>query len=254
MKMKIVIIGSGNVATVFGKLFLKKGHEIVQVTGRNNIAVKKLARQLKTTAEINFQNIFPNADLYIIAVSDDAVEKVAAEIFLKNKLIVHTAGAVSKDVLKNVSENYGVIYPLQSIRKELKHLPEMPLLVDGNSEETKNKLLKIAKTISSNVEFANDKARLNYHAAAVIVSNFSNHLFALTKDFCRHKKIDFTFLFPIIKETVWRIEEQEPSEMQTGPAIRNDKETMKKHEELLSSNYYLGKIYRLMSKSIESYY
>jgi predicted short-subunit dehydrogenase-like oxidoreductase (DUF2520 family) len=66
------------------------------------------------------------ANLYVIAVSDEAVAEVASQLIVHNKLVVHTAGSVSKDVLKQASRNYGVLYPLQSLRKEMKDLPLTP--------------------------------------------------------------------------------------------------------------------------------
>ena len=44
-----------------------------------------------------------NADVYIIAVSDDAIDDVIADIQLPKKVVAHTAASVSKDILKNVS-------------------------------------------------------------------------------------------------------------------------------------------------------
>src|ERR1035437_2144026 len=135
--MQVVIIGSGNTATVFGKLVLQKGHRIVQVVGRNSLAVSQLATQLNATPVNSYSEINLGADLYIIAVSDNAIAEVAQKLDLKQKTIVHTAGSVPKSVLKEVSNSYGVIWPLQTLRKEMdQKIPEIPLIVDGNNEET----------------------------------------------------------------------------------------------------------------------
>jgi predicted short-subunit dehydrogenase-like oxidoreductase (DUF2520 family) len=248
--MKIIIIGSGNAASVLGRMMVKAGHLVMQVCGRNKNAVALLAKELNANAETDLKNISTEADLYFIAVNDDNVVEIAKTLKLKNKLVVHTAGSVSKKILKNVSENYGVLYPLQSLRKDLEYLPIVPLLVDGNSENAKKELIDFAKTISENVAEADDEQRLKLHVAAVVVSNFTNHLFALTKDFCEKENVDFKVLFPLIKETVLRIEKHEPSEMQTGPAIRGDNKTIEKHLELLKNYASLGKIYQVMSESI----
>ena len=182
--MTVVLIGSGNTANVLGKIIIRANHKVAQVCGRNKAAVARLAKELKTNAETNFKKIFTGADIYIIAVADDAVESVSLQLNLKNKVVVHTAGAVSKNILENISTAFGVIYPLQSLRKELDYLPEMPLLVDGNNKKVTGKIIDFAKTISKNVAQANDETRLKLHVAAVIISNFTNHLFTLAKDFC----------------------------------------------------------------------
>ncbi len=248
--MNITIIGSGNAAYVLGRMMVKAGHSIAQVYGRNEGDVIALADELGTKVAIAMKHIAGDADLYLIAVSDGSIAKIAAELRLKDKLVVHTAGSVSKDVLADVSANFGVLYPLQSLRKELGYLPEIPFLVDGSSENVKEKLIAFAKTLSDNISEADDQQRLNLHVAAVIVSNFTNHLFTLTKDFCDKEKVDFKFLLPLIQETVNRVHKYEPAAMQTGPAIRRDRVTVKKHLLLLKSYVSLKKIYKRMSESI----
>src|SRR5690349_6915651 len=119
--MDIVIIGSGNVAAVLGRKFKAAGHHILQVIGRNAKAASELAYEWETKSANYLSLVNKHAEVYIIAVADDAINSVAAELKLKDKVVAHTAGSVSKDVLKNVSDHYGVFYPLQSLRKETKH-------------------------------------------------------------------------------------------------------------------------------------
>ncbi|MES1226198.1 MAG: NAD(P)-binding domain-containing protein, partial [Bacteroidota bacterium] len=74
--MKIVIIGTGNVATILGKKFKDAGHVIVQVAGRNSAAASKLAYELNTVSTNYQSSIDSSADVYIIAVSDSAISNV----------------------------------------------------------------------------------------------------------------------------------------------------------------------------------
>lgn len=249
--MQVVIIGSGNTATVFGKLVLQKGHQIVQVLGRNSLAVSKLATQLNAAAVNSYSEINLDADLYILAVSDNAITEVAQKIDLVNKTIVHTAGSVPKSVLNEVSDSYGVIWPLQTLRKEIEQkIPEIPLMIDGNNEETIKIITSFALSLSKNVKFADDMEREKTHLAAVIASNFTNHLFALTDDFCEKENLDFQMLIPLIVETADRMKYSMPADVQTGPAARTDIVTIEKHLQLLELHPYLKKLYLRMSNSI----
>ena len=249
--MEIVIIGSGNVATVLGRKFKAAGHRILQVVSRNASAASKLAYELDTQST-NFPVIINRqAEIYIIAVSDDAIDDITYELKLPGKIVVHTAASVSKDILKNVSEHYGVFYPLQSLRKELKDIPDAPIFFDGNDDFTKKKLEALANSISYEyVLQAGDDARLKLHVAAVLVSNFTNHLYKLAEDYCKKEGIDFKELIPLIEETATRVREISPQKTQTGPALRNDEETIQKHLELLSSHPQLKKVYEFMTESI----
>ena len=248
--MRIVIIGSGNVASVLGRLFIKNNHEVVQVVSRNKVHAKILADELKCPFTDNTGIIDTSAALYLVAVSDGALFDLNNNIHLGKKLILHTAGSVSKDVLKNISVNYGVLYPLQSLRKEKEYDGEIPFLVDGNTEETKTLIEDFAKTLSANVTKATDDERLKLHVAAVVVSNFTNHLYALAEDFCNKENIDFKLLAPLIKETAERVQTISPATAQTGPAARNDIFTLDKHLQLLSKHPRLKYIYLKLTDSI----
>lgn len=248
--MKIVIIGTGNVATVLGKLIHNAGHEIVQVLSRNEESAKKLAASFNCDFGTFVTTQHKDADLYLFAITDTALYHLDQYIQLDKKLVVHTAGSVSKDILKNISANYGIIYPLQSLAKNTEVLPEIPLMVDGSSDETTLQLRKFALTLSPYVSLVSDAERLKYHVAAVLVSNFTNHLFAMADEFCKTENIDFKELFPLINETVSRIQTNAPKAVQTGPAIREDIYTLGKHLQILSAHPDLKYLYLKLSESI----
>jgi predicted short-subunit dehydrogenase-like oxidoreductase (DUF2520 family) len=250
--MDIVIIGSGNVAAVLGRKFRAAGHHILQVASRNASAASALAYEWNTVSTNYLSAINRNAEVYIIAVSDNAIEVVIKELKLPGKVVAHTAASVPKEILKSVTGHYGVFYPLQSLRKDMKELPDMPIFFDGSDEKTKKSLEKLAHSISKvQVVEAGDDARLKLHVAAVVVSNFTNHLYALAQDYCLKEGLDFKQLLPLIKETASRIETISPKEAQTGPAIRHDKETIQKHIELLKDHPQLKNIYLLLTESIQ---
>lgn len=248
--MKISIIGSGNVATVLGRLLIQAGFIIEEIVSRNKMHVLQLAKELKASAVERISSISKNSDIYIIAVNDDAIKSVCNELSVDDKIVVHTCGSVSMNILQNTSNNYGVLYPLQSLRKEITYKPVIPFLIDANNEETKIAIIQLAASISKNVVHANDEQRMQYHLSAIITSNFSNHLFALTKAYCVNNNIDFSLLLPLIEETVKRMHEYDPAELQTGPAIRNDQSTIQKHLALLKTYPQLQTVYEMMSNSI----
>ncbi len=248
--MEIVIIGSGNVASVIGRLCKQKGHEIVQVVSRNAAHAKSLADELNCAWADYNEKLNDSAGIYIIAVADSALQELNKSISLGNKLILHTAGSVSKDVLKDISHNYGVLYPLQSLRKEMNYETDIPFLIDGNTAETTTLVEDFAATLSSIVTKTTDDERLKLHVAAVMVSNFTNHLYALAESFCKKENVDFNLLNPLIRETAERIQKFSPAAVQTGPAVRNDIFTIEKHLRILSEHPQLKYMYIKLTDSI----
>jgi predicted short-subunit dehydrogenase-like oxidoreductase (DUF2520 family) len=249
--MNIILLGSGNVASVLGRKFYKAGHHILQVASRNSKAASALAYEWKTYSTNYSGPIKKNADLYIIAVSDHAIAEVTEGLHFPGKIVAHTAASVSKDVLKNISEHYGVFYPLQSLRKDSKNTPEIPFFIDGSDAHTLAALEKLAHSISTTpVHKANDEDRAKLHLAAVFASNFTNHLLALAQDYCEKEGIDFNELRPLIMETMKRLELDDPKNMQTGPAARNDEAVIAKHLAMLEKYPHLKQVYTNLTASI----
>jgi predicted short-subunit dehydrogenase-like oxidoreductase (DUF2520 family) len=248
--MRVVIIGSGNVASVMGRLIKRNGHEIVQVISRNAANAKVLADELQCAFSDNNNAVEMNAEIYLVSVNDGALYELNKSFHLGQKLILHTAGSVPMDILKDISLNYGVLYPLQSLRKEMDYHTDIPFLIDGNTEETITLIEDFARTLSGTVAKAGDEERLKLHVAAVVVSNFTNHLYALAEDFCAKENIDFKLLVPLIRETAQRVETHSPASVQTGPALRNDIFTLDKHLRLLANHPKLKYIYLKLTDSI----
>lgn len=249
--MRVVIIGAGNVATVFGRLIIKANHEVIQVVSRSIGNARLLANELGCAFADNPKILDTTADVYVVAMADAALNDIKESYFLGDKLIVHTAGSVSKDILKLVSIRYGVMYPLQSLRKENRGgQQDIPLLIDGNTPEVTNLVEQFALTLSSTVAIVDDEQRMKLHVAAVIVSNFTNHLYSLAADYCNKESLDFKMLQPLIEETANRLRYHLPVEMQTGPAIRKDITTLDKHLRILMQHPELKKVYLRMTDSI----
>jgi len=252
--MKVVIIGSGNVATVMGARIAAAGHAIVQVVARRPDAAAALGREWGTASTTDWAAVRRDADLYLVSISDKAIAGLSAVLSLPGRLVVHTAGAVPLRALAGVSRRCGVLYPLQSLRSEIRPFPEFPLLIDAEDPDDLALLETFARTISRQVQHADDDYRLKCHVAAVLVNNFGNFLYTLANDFCHRERIDFGLLLPIIRETAARLDHYPPREVQTGPAIRGDAETMRRHLEQLAGYPQSQALYELFSAQIAAYY
>ncbi|MFT4203744.1 MAG: DUF2520 domain-containing protein [Chitinophagaceae bacterium] len=252
--METVIIGSGNVATVLAEKLSANGVAITQIIARNPNTGKALAEKTKAQYTDDYNRIVLNADVYIICVQDDFLPETAQKlekVLPKDRLVVHTTGSASIKILEKVSSRYGVLYPLQSLRKENSSVKEMPLFLDANIPETLSTLELLANKISFNIGFADDEQRIRLHIAAVFVSNFPNYLYTIAESFSRQHGIDFSFLLPLMEESVSRLHRFAPKEIQTGPAARGDLSTIQKHESILQKeNPEILEVYRFLTRKI----
>lgn len=248
--MQVTIIGSGNVATVLAKLMRSKGYSIAEVYSQTFSHAETLAKIVGAKAIDKIGEISKNADVYIIALSDKAIDEITALLSFPEKLVLHTAGSVSKNVLQTITSKFGVLYPVQSIRKDMDEQTPIPFLVDGNTEETILEIESLAKTLHAKVVRGGDEERLKLHVAAVFACNFVNYMYLQSATYCEKEHIDFSLLQPLIEETANRLQKNHPAEVFTGPAVRKDVATVQKHLTMLKKYPALHEIYLQLSEKI----
>jgi len=249
--MKIVLLGSGNVATHLGHALKTAGHEILQVWSRSLSNAQQLAGSLSAAYTDEIAALNNTADIYILSVKDDAIEEVASSFSFGDKLLVHTSGTASIDSLGKERVNKGVFYPLQTFSKQKEvDFSSVPLLLEGSTEEVTKQLNGLAGSISQVVQSASSAQRAAIHVAAVFACNFSNHLYALSKSLLAKEGLDFKLLLPLITETAAKVQSLNPEDAQTGPAARNDQLSIEKHKKYLELSPDLLQLYTLMTDSI----
>ncbi len=251
--MEIVVIGSGNIATHLAKGFHEIGHNILQVYSKNIANAHVLASSISSLATDQISRINQSAGLYLIAVSDHAIPEVVEQLPQSIQgIVVHTSGATPMATLRKFRD-YGVIYPLQSLTKDIaSNLKEIPFGVEGNSEQTTNTLITQMSALSTKTFNCSSAQRLALHTAAVFANNFSNALFQIAYEILQSENLPFDLLRPIIAETAQKVQDYLPSQTQTGPAKRNDIQTIKRHLQFLSENPRWLKIYQQLTEEISS--
>jgi len=251
VNMDIVIIGSGNVATHLGKA-LKSTHNIVTVFSRNIEKASELADMVGAKAVNNLKDIPANADFYIISVKDDAIKNIVNLTDKVNGIVMHTAGSISIDELNHFS-SYGVFYPFQTFTKNKEvNFNNIPVLIEGNTDETRKKIHDLALSISEKVYNVSSEQRLMLHISAVFACNFVNHFYHIAETILKKADLPFDLLIPLITETADKVQSTSPFLAQTGPASRNDQDTIQKHLDVLHrlNEKRAENIYREISEDI----
>jgi predicted short-subunit dehydrogenase-like oxidoreductase (DUF2520 family) len=250
--MKVVIIGSGNVATHLAKALLKADVEIAQIWSNTYKNAVELADLVGAKAIKQLHEVEATADLCMIAVKDDAIATIAAQLKDFKGVVAHTAGAVNLSVFSGLVANYGVFYPLQTFSKtkEISFLT-IPICIEANNEHTLSILKLVGDKLSKKVKYIDSEKRKILHLAAVFACNFTNHLYAISQEILEANQLEFDLLRPLISETANKVQFELPTQVQTGPAFRKDEKTLHNHEELLNSQPELKKMYKMMSDGIK---
>ncbi|NVK51527.1 MAG: DUF2520 domain-containing protein [Flavobacteriaceae bacterium] len=228
--LKTLIIGNGNVASHFIKAFTKAG--TIEATQLDS-------RKIDTISDY---------DVIVIAISDDVIATVSEKLKDTTSLVVHTSGTVAMNVLQ--TKRKGVFYPLQTFTKDKSvDFSKIPFCIEATNATDLQILSTLAKALDVKAYEISTEQRKKLHIAAVFVNNFTNHMYTIGKDICDEHQVPFEILLPLIEETAKKVKELSPKEAQTGPAKRNDIETIQSHLENL--NLHQQEIYSLLTKSIQ---
>lgn len=255
--LRIVLLGGGNLAFHLSKALAGlPGYPLVQVWARSQKQAKALGVRANCAFTHKFQEIESRANLYILCISDDSIESVAADLAGRippDAMVVHTSGSKPSGLFKSMYRNYGVFYPLQTFSRDKKiTFSAVPLFITASTKQTKSHLIYLASLLSQEVRVIDDTTRIKLHLAAVFVNNFPNYIYALTDQFLESQKLDLRLFYPLMEETLVKIKTMPPLKAQTGPARRHDKSVIDQHLKLLqkSRQEELELIYQLFTRLI----
>ncbi len=255
----IVVIGTGNVAQhILQSLNHQPKVKVLQIFNhRKSKSAKLVSKLYNCTLETNYQQITPLADIYIIAVKDEAIAEVIKNLIpLKIKgIIVHTSGSMDVLALKKASKKTGVFYPLQTFYKgAVINWKDTPILIEASTKNTQYQLHQLASLVSNIVKVVDSQKRLQMHLAAVFACNFTNAMYVAAYQIIQDGLgiNDAKLLFPIMEHSFNKLKNVHPIKAQTGPAMRNDQVVIKKHLELIKSNKQLLHVYKNVSDLIVS--
>ena len=247
--IRLVLIGTGKVAQRLYDLW--KNNEVVsvvQVVGRNKI---RLSRFGGTATESSISNLVEDADIYLLAVPDAAIEEVSRQVTGTGKFIVHTSGTAGID---HLSEKHrpGVFYPIQTFSRDRPpDLKTVPICIEATRAADLQLLKQLGNTLSERVQEVTSENRKVIHLAAVFANNFTNHLYHISQELMDSLPMPREILQPLIEETASKLREISALDAQTGPALRNDELTIDQHLRILKNPGHRD-IYKLLSNSIRN--
>ncbi|MBK9390903.1 MAG: DUF2520 domain-containing protein [Bacteroidetes bacterium] len=251
----VSFVGAGRVGSVMCRELFKNGFVIDTIISASETGGQALANECKASWTSKL-TIPETTDIVIVAVPDRKLKSILGRLKCKPETIVaHTAGSIGLDIFPDGIVNRGVIYPLQTFSHNRKvNFRDLPVFIESSNTETSSVLAEIAGRLGARIYYADTEHRRKLHLAAVFACNFTNHMMTLGKELAENAGYTFEEMKPLIQETFVKAFEAGPENSQTGPAVRNDKNTVRKHLELLSFDRDLQIIYRKISKSIYKYH
>ena len=259
---RTVVVGLGPVGTTLATELANIGYKPLFLLDKQDKKATKLAKQLHATAITKIEEIQPKTRLILLTVPDPEIRKVARNLSkLKldwNKIVViHTSGPLGPDELQPLARlGAGIVacHPYQTFPRQRKitNLQDVTFGITGNSRGIAE-ARKLVKAMGGQLLLVSPEKRTLYHLSAVFASGciatdlwMSTHILqslGITKS--QAQKV----LYPITLRTVLNAFSFGTEAAVTGPAVRKDMNTVKKHLRALKKEFpEFAEAYREMSK------
>ena len=224
--MKLGIIGNGRASWAFASTWRRIGWPLTGIATRG-APIDELAA---------------SSEIILIAVTDRAIEEVAASIPDTNAIIVHPSGA-----LPALRGGFS-LHPLKSLPPvgEPSDLEGTLLVFEGAHRDI---ALQIASKAGARFAEISADAKIRYHAGAVFGSNYIAALLDIAEELIG---IDGARgdIAALARSAIDNWAAHTDARRFTGPASRGDDAVMQQHRDALRDSPELAEIYRLLAARI----
>ena len=262
-KPTIAIIGPGRAGSALGRALHTAGYTIAAIGGRNPDHVRNLAEELGARACQSPATTIDLADLTILAVPDDVIHPLAAEMVdslcsAAGHAAVHLSGAQEgRAALRPLAERgslrTGVFHPLQTFRRGPEAVHNVAGTYFGLDADAalRDQLTQMARDLEGHPFDLSGVDRALYHAAAVFAANYPTTLLAEAIALAAQAGLDSETarrgMTTLLAGAVNNLRDLAPAEAITGPASRGDQGTIERHLDALKNDPELQRLYQLLA-------
>jgi predicted short-subunit dehydrogenase-like oxidoreductase (DUF2520 family) len=231
--MRIALVGPGRAGTAVALAASRADHRIVSVSGRRPAAVEAVAALFGATP-LPLDAVIGPADLMLIAVRDDAITAVAAELQVTGvTAAVHVSGAVPVAALEPLAADgaqLGSFHPLQTLPTAEAGAAAIPgaWVAVTAAEPLRQRLFALAASLGATPFLLADADKPLYHAAAAAAANFPLVSLMMAEALFTAAGVPFAAARPLVDAVIANAFDIGPAESLTGPVARGDVDTVRR--------------------------
>jgi predicted short-subunit dehydrogenase-like oxidoreductase (DUF2520 family) len=259
----VSIIGAGRLGTSLASALSKKGYRIKALSCKRRSSAeesRKIIGEGRALAD-NVQAARLGESVFL-CLPDEEMEKVVAQLAASNidwskKLVLHCSGLLSSAVLKPLKDKGALtasFHPLQSFsrkRTAAEHFRGIYFGLEGCSQALRP-ARKIVGQLGGHPLLLQAKDKAAYHSACSIASNFLVVLLdmavSLLKGIGLSEEKAFQVLLPLIEGTLHNVKKFNIGTSLTGPVLRGDLKSVKKHLKALRTFPSFHETYRKLAE------
>ncbi|MGQ9664741.1 MAG: DUF2520 domain-containing protein [bacterium] len=259
--MKIGLIGCGRLGLTIG-YFLRKYKCLYGVYDTDKKKIKYAVKILKISDNPGYEKLIKNCQVLLFATPDDRILDAynrAKKHFTDKKFLFHFSGLLPAEVFaENKNVFCAALHPFATFP-----YPRIPplrkkydLFFQGDKKSYRI-ALRIFPRKHFRIHTITKKHKPFYHLLGVFSSNMVVALIEailyLSRKLAWRKKDFNDFIFPMMIETIMNVKKYGVKKGLSGPLVRGDVESIKKHLKILEKNPALHNIYRSLSQIILKY-
>ena len=245
------LIGAGRVGITLGVLLRRAGHVIVGASGRSGSSLERAADYIGCPSSTSFLDVIEDAEAILIAVPDDSVEPVSSALteagLKEGTVVLHAAGSIGLGPLRPLEEAGAHIlaaHVLQSVPNVDAGIERVPGSWFGVTcgDDMRGWASDFVEAVGGKVLWVDEDARDLYHAGAVIASNYLTVLGSLIES----TGMEVAPYLPLMSGSIANIETLGSDAALTGPIVRGDIGTIKRHLSRLGAFPEVESAYRTL--------
>jgi predicted short-subunit dehydrogenase-like oxidoreductase (DUF2520 family) len=268
----ITIVGAGNLAWALGTSLRAAGYTVDQIVSRGNAASVRRARMLATTLDTQavriddaqIHDVQINAKVVWFCVPDgviaEAAEKLKASSDWAGKVALHSSGALTSDELNILRQNGAAVasvHPMMTfVQGSQPPLREVPFAIEGDAKAVRA-ARKIVKRLGGKAYSIRREQKAAYHAWATFASPLLTALLATAERVAAGAGVKAKGarrrVLPMLKQTLVNYETLGAAGGFSGPIVRGDIETVKRHLEVLGGTPAAREVYQSLARAATEY-
>lgn len=266
-KPSIAIVGPGRLGRALALELTRAGYSISEIVSRDTAASKRKARELarKVDAQASTSdNACLNADLVWFCVPDREIaaasHQLASAIVWKKKIAFHSSGALASDELKALRRrgaSVASVHPLMTfVSGSIPSLKGVPFAVEGDATAVRA-ARRIVWNLGGEAFTIRNQHKAAYHAWGAFTSPLLVATLVTGERLARAAGLSAAEarkkMLPIVRQTITNYEALGPAGAFSGPIVRGDTETVRKHLQVLKKVPQARDVYLALARAAVRY-
>jgi predicted short-subunit dehydrogenase-like oxidoreductase (DUF2520 family) len=265
-KPRVAIVGAGNLGTALALALHGSGYAIDSVVVRSRGGplrkARNLAKRVGARAATDLSEV--RAELIWICVPDSSIARVARSLAdqtkWKGKAAVHSSGALTSDellVLRERGAAVASVHPLMTfVRGSRPALTGVPFAIEGDAAALRV-ARRVVRDLGGHDYLIRKKDKASYHAWATFASPLFTALLATTEQVAPlagvSRKAARQRMIPILQQTLANYAAFGATGSFSGPIVRGDVDTVKRHLHVLRGVPAARKVYLELARAALQY-